>query len=46
MTEWEKLVEEIREKLKEIANGDNIDTLVEVMRILEGWNDGRTADDI
>ena len=32
----------IREKLKEIANGDTIDILVEVMRLLEGGNDGET----
>jgi len=36
---------EIREKLKEIANGDTIDVLVEVMRLLEGGNHGETDND-
>lgn len=36
---------EIKETLKEIANGDTIDVLVEVMRILEGGKHGETDND-
>lgn len=37
--------DDIRQQLKEIATADNVDTLVEVMRILEGGKHGETDND-
>lgn len=37
--------DDIRQQLKEIVTADNIDTLVEVMRILEGGKHGETDND-
>lgn len=37
--------DDIRQQLKEIVTADNIDTLVEVMRILEGGKHGQTDND-
>lgn len=37
--------DDIRQQLKEIVTADNIDILVEVMRILEGGKHGQTDND-
>ena len=37
--------DELREQLKEIVNANNVDTLVEVLRIIEGGKHGETDHD-